>query len=713
MLDVLLERHPIVVVRADFGHGKSLTARTVAWRAAQSYLQNKKSSVDIFRPVFVKCAEDFESHADELGKVLKRAEWRLARALGLDVSLDDIAFEKPSAGKVLYLIDGLDEVALGEQEVKSLFLRMKEKSSKQCRFIVFTRPAALGHGVHLRDVPILDLQPFSCENGYDELPGGQVGKWLRLWAGMMNQSSAITVEDLRSRGLLEISGTPILLFMIAFTWDEYRGGRASLVAIYESFFRQIARGKHEQDRDRNRPIAEASAEILRRLIELGHVDSEAEPPEAMLWLMSRVAWKSRCLEDSEWLEGRKRVLRIYDVQKILEEELEIQGDARLERVIQLGVLLALQADLEEGNARILFGHQSFREFLVGRYWAGELRRRMRGGDRNWERVKDEPLLQGRLLGKEDASFRFLSEHTGTWSLSEREHLFRWAEDCFNDERLVEGASAFREDRRVLLREAALAIGSSLLPTQGIHARHPWTLRSVLAWFWMLSQEPMILAPKFQSPGADLSNADLGGADLRESDLSGAKIMFANLDASDLSGANLTDVAAYGVSMDRVNLRSAILQGANLSGASLCSVVLSKAEMVEANLRGANMTSAELGDADMRDSDLSNANLADANLRGADLSGSKLRGASFWGARLGLANLSNADLSNAVLAEANLYGAVLGGAILCAADMREAKYHPAQLVGANTDGLIVRDRAEYDASDESDEVEVEPDDDEFY
>jgi hypothetical protein len=46
-------------------------------------------------------------------------------------------------------------------------------------------------------------------------------------------------------------------------------------------------------------------------------------------------------------------------------------------------------------------------------------------------------------------------------------------------------------------------------------------------------------------------------------------------------------------------------------------------------------------------------------------------------------------------------------------MREAKYHPAQLVGANTDGLIVRDRAEYDASDESDEVEVEPDDDEFY
>ena len=35
--------------------------------------------------------------------------------------------------------------------------------------------------------------------------------------------------------------------MIAFTWDPAQGGAVTHVELYERFFRQVARGKHELD----------------------------------------------------------------------------------------------------------------------------------------------------------------------------------------------------------------------------------------------------------------------------------------------------------------------------------------------------------------------------------------------------------------------------------------------------------------------------------
>ncbi len=70
-------------------------------------------------------------------------------------------------------------------------------------------------------------------------------------------------------------------------------------------------------------------------------------------------------------------------------------------------MLALQADLLSEDPAILFGHKSFREFLVGRYWAAQLRRLIHASSDQpslWP-----PMRDGRLLALEDRSVVFLCD----------------------------------------------------------------------------------------------------------------------------------------------------------------------------------------------------------------------------------------------------------------------------------------------------------------
>ncbi len=207
---------------------------------------------------------------------------------------------------MLFLIDGLDEVALGDQEVKGLFRRMEEQASATRRSVVFTRPAVLQRGEYLKNVPVLNLRPLRT-TAKDGEPVGQVGDWLKRWSSFTNRDEPLTAKDLKSRALLDIAETPILLFMIAHTWDHHKVTKPALGDIYEASSAR-SRGKYEKDIDQNKPIAEASRHLRDRLIQLKHLASKSEPPDAMLWLMGRVAWKMKCLEDAEWLEGQKLVL---------------------------------------------------------------------------------------------------------------------------------------------------------------------------------------------------------------------------------------------------------------------------------------------------------------------------------------------------------------------------------------------------------------------
>jgi hypothetical protein len=252
----LLREHRIVVVRGDFGHGKSLTARALACEWAQEYLtEQQTSSPDVEYPVFIKCGVDFANHEPSLAKVVPRAFRHQARLVGVELALDDRALERPpSTERVVYLIDGLDEVALTPSEIDDLFKNLDDHTSERQRAVVFSRKGVIPREEKLRGIPIVDVQHLRAEG---DRPGGQVAEWLDNW-NRLSGRPPITSEQIERRKLMEVVTTPIILFMAALTWDATAKASATRAEIYERFFRQIAAGKCQQDQDTHQPVAAAA-----------------------------------------------------------------------------------------------------------------------------------------------------------------------------------------------------------------------------------------------------------------------------------------------------------------------------------------------------------------------------------------------------------------------------------------------------------------------
>jgi uncharacterized protein YjbI with pentapeptide repeats len=662
--------HGVVVVKANFGHGKSLSARTLAWRLAEQRFLSRTPAPQQPLPLFIKCSEDFMVPGESLDHVLRRAAWRHARDLGLGLSLDDPALQPPpKEWRSIILIDGLDEVSLGARELEHIFRIIREKASSTWKFIVFSRPEALPSQEDLKGIPVLDLQPFTTLDD-DGTPGGQVGTWIERWNSVRESPSAMTAKRLQERDLLDIASTPILLFMIATVWKsiEEKEGRIPRAEIYEKFFAHIARGKHEADADNHPQIKKASDQLCQVLRKRGHIPEAAQPTDAMLWMLSRVAWEARRIEDNDMDEDHsERALDRRDISRIF-DELVIRETSDMQRVIEVGVLLALQADLAEGRSRILFGHKSFQEFLVARYWNHQLRRLIDAEESDRENI-EETLYGANLLVSEDQSFNFLVEILDMWTPDEKARLFSWAERCFNNERPQHGAKSYRVDQRPRLRLAALAIGSAVATERGIRAKDRLTLRTVLGWFWCRSAlDGRVRARRLVSAGANLWDAYLWNADFEGAYLAEAQLVGAKLGGTNLRGANLQSA----------NLMSASLNDANLTDADL-----NRADLSYANLHRANMTSANMTGADLTDTHLHRVNMTGANMTGANMTGANLFRVNMTGA-----DMTGADLSDANLARANLSHALLDGANLSEADLTRTDLSEARLRGANLSGARV-------------------------
>lgn len=661
----------VIVVTADFGSGKSLSARKLACDLAREFLGSAQRAPELWRPAYVRCAEDFSSERVDLGDTLRRALKRTAEHPGHSAGVDDPAFAWPEREqRFLCLLDGLDEVVLGQAELSTLFQKLGDKTTERHRFVVFTRPGVLPQelGKHVQEVRLL---PF-------EDP--QIDEWLaKWWQGTQAQaeSAPLTREQIRQRGLAELAPTPILLFMIAFTWAKHSRdeGEISEALLYEQFFRQLANGKAEGDREQHRPIREASQKLLVVLRQSRELDDKATATEAMLWLMGRVAWQAVRLEQT-----KQRALRKSDVEHLLEAELTPAPPEQVVELIQLGLVLALQANLRSGNTTILFGHQSFREFMVARYWSQELLRIVRGNEAEWHKTPAR-LLGARLLGIGDRSFEFLMQvvnqggppiAAGAWTDEDRGKLVRWAEHTFNDESLQKlgGPSAvpaptLREDERLYLREAALAIGSYTAGSSGVTARDPQRLMSMLCSFFLHGLPAAVMSPGGTHPKAQLAGAILVSADLEE-----ANFQEANLRLAHLRSANL----------QKTNLQRADLLQANLTHANL-----QEANLQEANLQGAFLQGARLRFADLRRTRLQRCSLQEAYLNNAQLEGSNLHEARLEGAHLAEAQLTEAVLQQTNLQRANLRQANLQRAVLRYADLRGANLKWADLRGAKLEG----------------------------
>ncbi|MCY1018994.1 NACHT domain-containing protein [Pyxidicoccus sp. MSG2] len=656
-----------VVVRADFGMGKSLTARSLAQRLARRFLDMRTPSPEAELPVFIRCAEDLTEEGFDLDAFVRRAWKREAGELDLKLKLDDPVLEPPKrTQRALFILDGLDEVILGERRLESFFQRIKDEASDCHRFIIFSRPGALPAEQGLEGIPVLEILPWAEP---------QISSWLKAWRGL-NGGEGPTPQELESRQLAELARTPILLFMVAQTWKgQSREVGVSRAALYEEFFWQIARGKHEADRKHHKNVYDASAELHRHLMRRGLVTQGTEPPDAMLWLMSRVAWEATKLDQRQMIEPSRKpeVLTKHGITSLLVHELQVDGSAsETIEAIQVGLLLTLQAHLRSGAAsQLLFGHKSFREFLVARYWADRLKAIACASSRDWEDI-EAPLLGGRLLSREDRTFEFLLEmldgephpkrQAAPFSLREpeRRSLLEWAQARFeSEEPEVPADSArggrsrqpsLREDRRPWLREAALAIGSALRGSPGLRQRDKLTMRSMLAWFWLMRVGPIVIARKAYLPGASMPDNSLRGADFSE----------ANLEDSNFSRTSLrwrgSSAGEPPTTFDGALLDRALLMNADLSSCSFYGASLRGADLTGALLRSSFLREANLEGAELHGAFADHAFFDSAKLRRAVLMETDFTGASFVGADMTDAYLQGANLTRAVLHDAVLKGA---------------------------------------------------------
>jgi hypothetical protein len=197
----------IVVVRADFGSGKSLSARSLVCELADDYLRSTRVSVDTWLPVFVRCAEDFTGTTFELAGTVRRAWQRQAQNAGISLAADDPAFALPDRQqRVLYVLDGLDEVSLDRRHLDDLFERLHEKATERHRFLLLSRPAILPDARTAAKVVMIDILPFDTGIA-GENAESQVESWLRAWNETTERKEPITVQDLAARNLLSLAAT--------------------------------------------------------------------------------------------------------------------------------------------------------------------------------------------------------------------------------------------------------------------------------------------------------------------------------------------------------------------------------------------------------------------------------------------------------------------------------------------------------------------------
>lgn len=682
----LLEVYPLLVITGDFGTGKSLTARRLAARYAEEWQQSRQR----FRPIYIHCGELKPVDSLRLDSLTRAAQWHV-QTLGL--KQDDGALAMPSdAEPRIFLIDGLDELALPPRELTSFFQHLLGNATKNHSIVVFTRPSGIPEvwltqleaqrSKSERRVPVLRLNRFTAV-GDDS----QVAEWLRRWHRSRLESTDSVLDEeavVQAAGadlarltsdprLLDLARTPLLLFMLAQLWrsstwgvrpsvsDEPRGAglganpeRAPQSDLYEQFIQEMVRGSLSAERAVDRRFAEA-LDILRsapRVRELVRGDQshggEAERYGALAWLLSRIAWKS--LE----LESRREPLDTHDITALLRDELMLAPEnARTvcEVVVETPPLCLNPAPTSAlgGALSVEFTHASFRDFLAARYWAHALR----------QKHPDSSLLGGRFLDPGYERLRFLKGLITAWTDAEKEALRRWAERCFRDERLAGLDASAREvtvlgEQWVYVREAALAICSEL---GGIEDREN-RLRSLLGILWSKGVPPILYArnckfPKANLAGMDLTKADFSGADLADCDLRGANLsgailarvdslVLAKLQRADLSSADLTDANLEGACLDGANLEATILSSANLNSARLANAWLLRAVLNNAHLRKADLTGSDLEGAFLHGAHLEGAQLRNALLLGAKLCDSYLEGADLEHAR----SLHDADLSGA-------------------------------------------------------------------
>ncbi len=647
-----VQKHPLTLVTAYTGFGRTLTARMFVRERALDWLEAGDALGERWLPVYVRCADHLQADEVDLEALVATAwasQWK--GLSGETLRSRDPRLRLPrEETRLLIVLDGLHEVHLKQDQVERLLGILH--TAERCptlRVVVFSRPGAVPAKDKLpKSAGTLEVQPFE---------EAQVNEWLGRWRAL-HHAGPRSVEEVQEGQVKQWLRYPGLLFMLAWTWHIHNGRLPSVVALYEQFLRRVVQDKTEHDRERRPVIAEAAEDARDRLIQLKHLSPGATPEDGTLWLLGRVALEMHRREQTP----SSGPLNRQGVENLVEKLLGLRADTKTLELVSLACVLAMRSDLRGDQPVLRFGRRSFQEFLVARAWREQLRRIV-SPPQGSTREKEESVLEGLLIQRpEDQTIRYLMELVKAEEPAQRARLKGWAKGMVEDLRVGRpfGDDGERPvvytDTRAPLALAAFAIGGELAGGTRFTVNGAIPLRRVLAWARLTRSAVRVIAPS-------LSRGEEEGWSLIGADLSGADFSFSGLSNADLSSANLSD--AY--------LSSTNLSDANLPNASLC-----RADLFDANLHRANLSGANLRDASLYIAFLSNANLHRANLSGADLSDAGLQHANLSDANLHRADLSDADLFDANLHRANLsYTRLYDINLSTAKDLSTANLHNAQ------------------------------------
>ncbi|MEL7493114.1 MAG: pentapeptide repeat-containing protein [Cyanobacteria bacterium J06554_11] len=561
--------------------------------------------------------------------------------------------------RLLIIFDGLDELAMqgklsketAKEFVREVQAKVGQFNRRKARLqVIFTgRELAVQEAFRnisqiLHVLPYFvpedkrekaDGEPYVDEQGL--LVSDQRDAWWQKYGIATQRSYTAMPTDLNIKSLLDITGQPLLNYLLALTYVQGTlalSAATNLNTIYADLLRGVYERRYEDERNpnerRHAAIGDMSQENFIRILEE----------------IALATWhgngRTTTVKEIEMHCERSGLIRLL---KVFEREAEA-GVTRL-----LTAFYFRQSGEHSSERTFEFTHKSFGEYLTVRRIVRtmariqkQLERRQEDMEEGWDE-RDALKYWAEVCGPTQMDAYLLRFLEAEVALKESEQVKKWQETLSHligvmlcqgmPMEKIEPPLKYVDANRwaINAEEALLAALSACAQVTRTLSKVDWPTPAPFgSWLHRLKSQSvddeMAVAP------LSLGYLDLSKTDLRVQNLSGARLRGSNLDNAILSGARL--------------------RGAHLSRASLRRALLSGAQLNAANLRGANLRGARLSRAN-----LTNARLDGANLRGANLSGANLRGARLSGANLTEARLDGANLTNAHLDGANLNGVHFG------------------------------------------------------
>lgn len=436
----------LVVLRAPFGFGKSVTCRSLVLDLMREWRDSGGAAPF---PLYLHCPHVLASHAGTVSAAVTR---HLSVAYSASEAAIGHLFTKVG---LIVVFDSFDEVEQSETDAKSWVADLAQyaRGLRRIRVVLATRPHALEVRWLSPTDPVVAILPFDAP---------RVRAWLAAAAGLLVPPE-LTYEVLRARLDDEILGTPILLLMATWSWttdDALR--RLSKTELYQRFVDKIVDGKWT-DVQPEHPVVAAGSSVLETLA----------GPQAYRLALGLTAW--------EHLKHEQRGAKAEDglARRVVEDAIRTEfGTNRIRDIdveaVTKAIVLSMFLRKAANEQAIVFSHRSFREYLCAELLVTRLLQEIERPETGFGRAALAEVALG------PAETAFAADLIRARPLAEREAIASLLDTVMRDHRglIVEepGSEAHTWGRglRVLLtrpdpdRRPAMRLNAELLDISSRH-----------------------------------------------------------------------------------------------------------------------------------------------------------------------------------------------------------------------------------------------------